>query len=52
MNGSSEVKVLVGSASNLSGRSIKRKLQRRSAASNIMGLADANSATGIGYLPV
>ena len=29
MNGSSEVKVLVGSASNLSGCSIKRKLQRR-----------------------
>ena len=47
MDESSDVKVLVRSANNLSGRSIKRKLQRRSAASKIMRLADVSSATGI-----
>ena len=50
MNESSEVKAFAGSASNLSGRSIKRKLQRRTAASNIMRLVDENSTTEIGYM--
>ena len=50
MNESSEVKVLVRSASNLPGCSIKRKLQRRIAASNIVRLVDENSTTEIGYM--